>query len=328
MKSEHYEIYNKSCYGLGELKDNSIDAMVTDPPYGISYQNNYWDKDLPDKKIWEDSVKVLKPGSFGLVFSSVRLMHRLMVALEDAGFLIKDVMFWSYLNGMPKSRDVALDIDKELGSESKVVGKYNYVQGYKKNGAENYYAENKKLKYEPTSELGVQYKGSGLGIKPAYEPVILIQKPLEKGLSVAKNIIKYGTGALNIENTRIPYAKGETKVGHNPHPKGRVAANIIRTEPFSDEYDKFFVIPKVRQKAEEFNDHPTLKPVELMHHLVKLVSFENQTVLDPFMGSGSTGVACLTLKRKFIGYELDERYYEICKKRIDAQKIINESLLF
>ena len=273
--SKPYEIFNRSCYGLSPLLPNTIDALITDPPYGISFQNHEWDKKLPEKKIWEHSLNVLKSGAFGLVFSSVKLMHRLMVDLEDSGFIIKDVLFWVYINGMPKSRDVALDIDKELGVESKAVGKYDYVQGYKKGGADNYYNEKEKLKYEPASDLGIQYKGAGLGLKPAYEPIILIQKPIEKGLNVAQNVIKYGTGALNIEQTRIPYLKGEGKVGHNPNPNGRVSANILRTDELEDGYDKFFAVPKVRNSAESFNNHPTLKPVELMQHLVKLLSFEN-----------------------------------------------------
>ncbi len=321
--SKPYELFNQSCYGLSPLADNTIDALVTDPPYGISFQNHEWDKNLPQRQIWEDCVRVLKHGAFGVVFSSVRLMHRLMVDLEDSGFLIKDVLFWAYLNGMPKSRDIGLEIDKELGVTSKVVGKYDYVQGYKKGGADNYYTNNEKLKYEPHSEIGIQYKGAGLGLKPAYEPMILVQKPIEKGLNVAQNVLKYGTGALNLEQTRIPYAKGEGKVGHNPHPNGRVSANILRTDEFEDGYDKFFVVPKVRQNAEDFNKHPTLKPVDLMQHLVKLVSFENQTILDPFMGSGSTGVACLVLQRKFVGFELEKEYFEICRKRlamIDSQE--------
>jgi site-specific DNA-methyltransferase (adenine-specific) len=320
--SKPYKIFNQSCYGLAPLHENSIDALVTDPPYGISFQNHEWDKSLPKREIWEDSLRVLKSGAFGLVFSSVRLMHRLMVDLEDSGFIIKDVLFWAYLNGMPKSRDVALDIDKELGVESNVIGKYNYVQGYKKGGAESYlanqYTENEKLKYEPASDLGKQYKGAGLGLKPAYEPIILVQKPIEKGLNIAQNMIKYGTGALNLEQTRIPYAKGEGKVGHNPHPNGRVSANILRTDDFEDGYDKFFTVPKVRQQADEYNNHPTLKPTNLMQHLIKLVSFEGQVVLDPFMGSGSTGVASLQLNRKFVGFELETEYFKICQKRIAA----------
>jgi site-specific DNA-methyltransferase (adenine-specific) len=166
--------------------------------------------------------------------------------------------------------------------------------------------------------LGLQYKGAGLGLKPSYEPIILVQKPIEKGLTVAQNIIKYGTGALNLEETRIPYAKGEGKVGHHPHPKGRVSANMVRTEEMNDGYDKFFAVPKVRQNAEDFNHHPTLKPVALMQHLVKLVSFENQTVLDPFMGSGSTGVAALLLKRQFFGFEIEKDYFDISEKRLES----------
>ncbi len=314
-KSKPCRTYNKSCYGLEDIEDLSVDALVTDPPYGISFQNNYWDKDLPDKKIWKDSLRVLKPGSFGLVFSSVRLMHRLMVDLEDSGFIIKDVLFWAYLNGMPKSRDVSLDIDKELGVASEMVGKYNYVQGYKKDGAASYKGTDK-FKYKAASELGKAFKGAGLGIKPTYEPVILVQKPIKKGLTVGGNIIKYGTGALNLEETRIPYEENEGKVGHNPHEKGRVAGNIIRLQEFDDGYDKFFLVPKVRQHKDIFNSHPTLKPVELMEHLVKLVTFRGQTVLDPFMGSGSTGIAALKLHRDFVGYELDKNYFEITKKRL------------
>ena len=315
-----YHLHHQTCYGLNPLASNSIDALVTDPPYGIAYQNHYWDKGLPDKQIWEDCLKVLKHGAYGLVFSSVRLMHRLMVDLEDSGFIIKDVLFWVYLNGMPKSKDIALEIDKELGFESKITGKYNYIQGYKKGGAENYYASQEKLKYEPSSEIGQFYKGAGLGIKPAYEPIILIQKPIKKGLTIAQNIIEYGTGALNLEDTRIPYAEGESKVGHNPHPKGRVTANILRTDELEDGYDKFFTVPKVRQNAEDFNVHPTLKPVALMHHIIQLISFAGQTVLDPFMGSGSTGVACLQLKRQFVGFELDKAYFDIAQKRLENEK--------
>ncbi|MEY4927345.1 MAG: hypothetical protein RI894_1781 [Bacteroidota bacterium] len=312
-----YDLYSKDCNGLEQVVDSTIHALVTDPPYGIGFQGNYWDKNLPKREIWEGCLRVLKPGAYGLVFSSVRLMHRLMVDLEDSGFIIKDVLMWAYLNGMPKSRNVGLDIDKVLGVESEIIGTYNYQQGYKKDGADSYLAPKGKPKKMPASPTGLQFDGAGLGIKPIYEPIILIQKPLEKKLTVAKNIVKHGTGALNLEQTRIPYSEGETKVGHNPHPEGRVAANLIRTEAFDDEYDKFFLVPKVRQSAEPYNTHPTKKPVELMHHLLKLVSFDGQTILDPFMGSGSTGVAALQLNREFIGYEWDENYFKIAKQRIE-----------
>jgi site-specific DNA-methyltransferase (adenine-specific) len=315
MESENCVIYNKSCYGLGELGAGSVDALITDPPYGISFLNNYWDRDLPQKEIWAACFRVMKSGAFGMVFSSVWLLHRLMVQLEDTGFLIKDILFWVYLNGMPKNRNIAVDIDKELGVESEIIGTYNYVQGYRKDKDTSYYA-NEKYKKAPASTLGKRYAGCGLALKPAYEPIILVQKPVEAGLTVAQNVVKYGVGVLNLEAARIPYAEGEAGVGHNPHPEGRLAANIIRTEEFGDDYDKFFVVPKVRQHAEEFNKHPTLKPLELMEHLVRLASFEGQLVLDPFTGSGTTGLACLRNGRAFVGYELDSEYYEICTRRL------------
>jgi site-specific DNA-methyltransferase (adenine-specific) len=314
--SKPWRLYNKSCFGLAQLEKDSIDALLTDPPYGIAFQNHYWDKALPNPEIWTDCLNVLKPGSFGVVFSSIKLMHRLMVDLEDGGFLIKDVLFWAYLNGMPKSRDVGLDIDKTLGVPSRNIGTYRYAQGYRKGGAASYTHDGLKLRQEPASELGKKYKGAGLGVKPAYEPMILIQKPTQEGLTVAENVHKYGTGSLNLEETRIPYEEGETHVGHNPHPKGRVPANIVRTETFNDGYDKFFTIPKVRQHKDDFNFHPTIKPVELMIHLVHLTTFAGQVVLDPFAGSGSTGVACLQRDRRFIGYELDPHYFEIADRRL------------
>ncbi len=311
-----FKIYLKDCSGLEEVKRSTVDAVITDPPYGISFQNNYWDKGLPDKQIWTDCLRVLKPGAFMLVFSSIRLLHRLMADIEVTGFVIKDILFWAFLNGMPKNRNIALEIDAESGVESKVIGRYSYVQGYKKGGTGSYKNKDGKLKYEPVSGSGKKYIGAGLGIKPAYEPIVMVQKPLEKKLTVAKNVIKYGTGVLNIDATRIPYAKGEKDVGHNPHPVGRVTSNILRTEEFKDGYDKFFVVPKVRQHAEDYNYHPTLKPVDLMLHLTKLVTFENQMVLDPFMGTGSTGLACIALDREFIGYEKDSGYFKIAQKRL------------
>lgn len=331
--------FNDSCYGLKNNKKNSIDTLITDPPYGLGFQNHDWDKernrrnnklDVPDKQIWEDALRVMKPGAFGAVFSYSRLMHYVMCDLEDAGFLIKDVLFWVYLNGMPKTKNIGVALDELKGIESKIVGEYNYVQGYKKGGAESYKTNGKKYKKEAVSEKGKKYKDALLLPKPSYEPIILIQKPIEKGLTIIENIDKFGTGALNAEETRIPYDKDDQKVGHNPHPKGRVPANIIRTEALNDGLDKFFLISsterehqvfnlasKVRQKKDNFNTHPTVKPLTLMNHLVRLLSFENQVVLDPFMGSGSTGLACVINNRDFFGYEVSEEYFNIAQKRYE-----------
>ena len=136
-----------------------------------------------------------------------------MVNLEDSSFIIKDVLFWSYLNGMPKSRDIALDIDKELGVESKIVGEYNYVQGYKKNGSENYYTNEPKYKKEPNSDLGKRYRGSGLGLKPAYEPIILIQKPILKGKILLKMSLRMEWEFLILRKLEFHMKKERVKLG-------------------------------------------------------------------------------------------------------------------
>ena len=212
-KADFYELYHKSCYGLGEIADNSLDALITDPPYGISVFNEEWDKaqeeDIPLPTIWADCLRVLKPGAFGLVFSFPRVMHRVMWHLEEKGFIIKDVLFWVYFNGMPKNRNIGLGVDKEFGVKSEVIGHYKYSQGYIKNGAETYKIKHEKAILQPASELGKKYHGAGVNIKPFYEPIILVQKKPE-GRTV-ENVLKYGTGALNLEETRIPYAAGEEK---------------------------------------------------------------------------------------------------------------------
>lgn len=307
-----YEIYAKQCYGLTELGDNSVDAIVTDPPYGIDLED--WDK-IPDKKIWTDSFRVLKPGGYLLCFSSIQYQHIFTQQLLEAGFLFKDILLWVYLNGRVPPIDVDKKIDKELGQEREVIGQYNYVQGSPNSKKkDNYTKKNDKTKASDKSQAWV---GFGTGLKTAYEPIIMVQKPMEGTL--AQNILKYGTGALNIDATRIPYAQGEGKVGHNPHPLGRVMPNILQTEEFGN-YEKFFFVSKVRDGKKTGNTHPTVKPIELMNCLNTLVSIKGQTVLDPFMGSGSTGVSALNLERKFIGYEDIPTHFNIAKERLDNKK--------
>jgi site-specific DNA-methyltransferase (adenine-specific) len=308
----HNDDCNKSLNGIG-----LADALITDPPYGISIYDENWDKSMPEVETWKLTFDKLKPGAYGLVFSSIRLLHHMSMRLENAGFIIKDILMWGYLNGMPKARNIGLDIDKTLNIESDIIGYYNYEQGYKKDKNSSYTLKDKKPIKTPKSDIGKKYDGFGLSLKPAYEPIILIQKPIENGLTVAENIIKYGVGALNLEDTRIPFDENEKKVGHNPHPKGRVMSNILFVESLNDEYDKFFLIPKVRQNKDDFNNHPTIKPIDLINQLVKLTTLENQLVLDPFMGSGTTGVSSISLNRNFIGIEINPDYFNIAKQRLE-----------
>lgn len=317
-----HKLYEKSSYGLIELEDNSVHAVITDPPYGINLEE--WDT-LPDNQIWQDCFRVLKPGGYLLCFSSIKFQHIFTQNLLNAGFEFKDVLLWAYLNGRVPPINLDQKIDSLLDNTREVVGEYNYVQGspnsHKK---ESYTAKTKKTKASNDSESWI---GFGTGLKTAYEPIIMVQKPLE--ISLAKNILKYQVGALNIDSTRIPFEDGESNVGHNPHPLGRVMSNIIQTEHFG-EYEKFFNInsnvdneldhflfySKVRDGKKTGNLHPTKKPVQLMQQLIKLVTIENQLVLDPFMGSGSTGVATKNINRDFIGYEKESDYFKIASNRI------------
>jgi site-specific DNA-methyltransferase (adenine-specific) len=323
-----YRIYQKSSYGLSELEDNSIDGVVTDPPYGINLEE--WDK-LPDVKIWQDCFRVLKPGGFLLCFSAIKFQHVFTQNLLNAGFEFKDVLLWTYLNGRVSPIDLDKKIDKHLKNDREIIGEYNYIQGSPNSKKkESYTAKGLKTKASKDSEA---WTGFGSGLKTAYEPIIMVQKPLEGTL--AENILKYNVGALNINATRIKYEPNESDVGHNPHPLGRVMSNIIQTETFGDyekyfninhqkeiidDYDNFYFYGKVRDGKKTGNIHPTKKPISLMQCLNNLITIENQIILDPFMGSGSTGVASLLNKRNFIGYELIKDFFNIAEKRIITLK--------
>lgn len=307
-----FTIYPKKCDKLSEISDNSIDAIVTDPPYGINLEQ--WDK-MPQKTIWKDCFRVLKPGGFLLCFSSIQFQHIFTQDILSGGFIFKDVLLWVYLNGRVPPIDADKKIDKSLGNEREVIGQYNYIQGSPNSHKKIAYTQkNNKTKASSESQAWV---GFGTGLKTAYEPIIMVQKPLEK--SLADNLLKYNVGALNIDKTRIPYDSNEGKIGHNPHPLGRVMANVIQTENFGD-YQKFFFVGKVRDGKKTGNFHPTVKPIELMDCLNNLVSLEEQTILDPFMGSGSTGVSANRLNRKFIGYENIPSHFGIAQKRLKEKK--------
>jgi len=302
-----FRLYEKSSYGLIELDNNSIDAIVTDPPYGINLED--WDE-LPNPSIWKDCFRVLKPGGFLLCFSSIKFQHVFTQELLNAKFQFKDVLLWAYLNGRVPPIDLDKKIDNYLENKREIIGQYNYIQGSPNSKKkESYTQKNQKTKATKDSENWV---GFGTGLKTAYEPIIMVQKPLEGTL--AENILKYN-------------------VGHNPHHLGRVMSNIIQTESFGDyekyfninhldndctsDYENFYFFGKVRDGKKSGNFHPTKKPVSLMNCLNKLVSLENQLILDPFAGSGTTGVSALSLKRQFIGYEQISQYYKIALERLE-----------
>ena len=275
------EVVSGDCLDVLKLyEENSIDACITDPPYGMSIAGESWDGDVPTVEIWQEVLRVLKPGAFALSFCSPELYHRMATRVEDAGFRILDQIMWMTTTKMPKNNR----------------------------------------------------------LKPAHEPIVVAQKPF-KGTK-DKNFEEWGVGLIDTETTRVPWEKeppkgwvaqggkrrtfgkdGNTKGGGaeygtvDANPLGRYPSNIIGE--VLPEHQRYFYAPRATRKEKgENNNHPTVKPVSLMEYLVRIYTSEGHLVLDPFCGSGTTGVACRNLQRNFIGIDKTEEYAKIARKRI------------
>lgn len=529
---------------LKELEDNSVDAIVTDPPYGLSFMGKKWDYDVPSVDIWKECLRVLKPGGYLLSFAGTRTQHRMAVNIEDAGFEIRDMIFWTYASGFPKSLNIWKQLKKRCTCgnmevyeqdrnvqwvSNKQKAEYSMRPVSEANISEtvNSKEEQGKVLQQSLSEQGVSVSGKasnndgreepsleggsniqeskgelqgsdisevskgisadgeerwihnaaqisngstlgqtigegggstsprpqpqqqryrepcafckqygtqamgalGLGsaLKPACEPITVARKPIsEKNL--ADNHLKWGVGGINIDGCRVETTRED--MGDWDRFKGYQNSNTIRknmvdnkTEDFKDRVDngvnnlgrfpanlihdgsdevvelfpnskspatyiretdvldsninwnpkksgteqigfndsgsaaRFFYCAKASKRernigcegleektspnnlcsgsvqksgegtrldgkplAKNTNNHPTVKPLALMEYLVKLVSKEGHIVLDPFMGSGTTGMACKKLNRDFIGIEMMPEYMEIAKCRIDGTK--------
>jgi DNA modification methylase len=482
---------------LKTLPDNSIDLVLTDPPYGIKFMGRTWDYDVPKVEVWQECLRVLKPGGHLLAFAGTRTQHRMAVRIEDAGFEIRDMIAWVYSQGFPKATDVYKQLKKhctcgimeayaeeekiprkqeakctlrplryadvsqaiyltneqrkilleglqeqsapienqtywcsqlsEGGQEPRLEGWCNILQKEGQlyrcaickmprevftNGEERWLhygtqacgshehreatdesgsgtsqrpQPEQQLNREPCDfckQFGTQALGT-LGwksaLKPALEPITLARKPLEG--TIAENVLKWGTGALNVDAARVetdeslqrPERRGLGQTGGwanysqtpgmygTPQGQGRFPANLIhdgsdevlalfpettqngyRKNPstnkttwfgakdgshvegergYNDQGSaaRFFYCAKAsKSERGEANNHPTVKPIKLMEYLVKLASREGAVILDPYLGSGTTGIACRNLNRQFIGIELDPAYFEIARKRIEG----------
>jgi site-specific DNA-methyltransferase (adenine-specific) len=373
---------------LKTLPDNSVDAIVTDPPYGIDFLGKAWDANTGALETYQECLRVLKPGGHILAFSAARTYHHLAVTLEQAGFEIRDQIMWIYSSGFPKSQDVGKSIQRSLGvKETKTKKALNgYAKEQTAHGAQRV-GDVTKDDYEKeitstvcTDPEAQQWEGWGTALKPAHEPIALARKPIKQ--SIAKNVQQWGTGALNIDAGRIPYVNdkdiksaqfGRPSTDNHSYinteaqrtrdnldvvqanAQGRFPSNVIG-EILQEDYQKYFYCPKVSRKerhigfdttniptnpngildnkdengnqvlsidskrlgTEKGNNHPTVKPVELMKYLIKLITPPGGTVLDPFNGSGSTGMAAVELGFEYIGCELDPAYVDISTKRIEA----------
>lgn len=367
---------------LRTIESASVDAIVTDPPYGLKFMGKKWDYDVPSVEVWRECLRVLKPGGHMLVACGTRTQHRMAVNIEDAGFEIRDVITWLYGSGFPKSLDVSKAIDKAAG-----------ITEWKETAAK-------------------QWSGWGTALKPACEFWTLVRKPLEG--TVAANVLKHGVGGINVDGCRIevdedePNKRGDTggyksgvsnaTVPNAPYnstrgatlTQGRFPANLILDEEAAALLDeqsgtltsgsraagvrkgmgfhgaegdggpaiignsggasRFFYVAKAsksernaglehlptrRGGSEQFdsrwkegvgedrmpmnqNHHPTVKPVKLMRYLCRLITPPKGLVLDPFMGSGSTGVAAKAEGFEFVGIEREKEYFEIAQARMRA----------
>jgi DNA modification methylase len=194
---------------LKELPDNFVDSIITDPPYGISFMNKKWDYDVPSVEFWKEVYRVLKPGGHILSFGGTRTYHRMVVNIEDAGFEIRDQIMWVYGSGFPKSLNIGKAVDKIEGKDVPTGKRFN-VSGQEQGGLN----QNKELRSDNPNYVKPKYdnewEGWGTGLKPANEPICMARKPIEEK-TITDNVLKYGTGGINIDGCRVGFTSENDK---------------------------------------------------------------------------------------------------------------------
>jgi len=339
---------------LGVFEDGRFDSMVTDPPAGIGFMDKQWDKDKGGRDAWvedmaatyRECLRVLKPGAHGLVWALPRTSHWTATALENAGFEIRDVVMHLFGTGFPKSLDVSKAVDKAAGAERRDVledkppVKNNAVLG---RGLGVGIVERR-----PVTDEAKQWDGWGTALKPAAEHWILVRKPLIG--TVAANVLEHGTGGINVDGCRVGTdddtsrtcngtgisssfdmaSKGKRTNGG--HDLGRWPPHVVLDDGAAamlGDSSRFFprfryqAKPSTKEKSAGLaalgsarNPHPTVKPIELMRWLCRLITPPGGTVLDPFAGSGTTGCAAVLEGFDFVGIEQSEEYAEVARARI------------
>ena len=339
---------------MAAMPDGSVDAIVCDPPYGIGFMGKGWDHSVPSVEWGKQCLRVLKDGGHLIAFASTRTVHRLTATVEDAGFDIRDQIGWVYFSGFPKSMDISKAIDRAAGAEREVIGQSKYAnKGRVMSGSQcDVGSSHLSMVTAPATPAAKQWQGWGTALKPAIEPAVLARKPI-KG-TVANNVLKHGTGAINIDACRIAYGDPKwvgtsekfkpTPRGTAPQPmskgensndivvahaNGRWPANLIAVpKPSRAERERGCAGLTAMTGAEATNKpastvknfHPTVKPVELMRWLTALVVPDGGTVLDPFMGSGTAGIAAILCGVNYIGIERDPDYFAIAEARVGHAK--------
>ena len=265
------KLFNGDCLEkLGELQCACVDAVITDPPYGLSFMGKKWDYEVPSVDIWKECLRVLKPGGHLLSFSSARTYHRMACNVEDAGFEIRDQIMWVYGSGFPKG----------------------------------------KTQLKPSHEpIVMARKGGKIQELRIDDCRIGNEKRFNQSAGNKKDVNTYGgCGILD----------GDGKETEGRECIGRWPANLIHDGNINiDAFNRFFYCAKATNSDRgKGNNHPTVKPIDLMRYLIRLVCPVGSVVLDPFMGSGTTGKAALEEGMEFIGIEQSEKYMDISKKRL------------
>jgi len=337
------------------LPAESIKAIVCDPPYGLGFMGQKWDCAVPGDEFAQLAFRVLKPGGHIIAFAATRTVHRLTVALENAGLEIRDQIAWVNWQGFPKSHDVSKAIDKRFGAERVVMGEKISPDGKPasarlsrraRGGGAGGMAGDKYGTYKndltkttmltaPSTLEAQHWDGYGTALKPAYEPAVLARKPLDG--TVANNVLKHGTGGLNIDGCR--FAQGDPAW---PGPQHDQTGGVFKTKnrrcygdfegdragfaPGLNSLGRFpanlYQCPKPsRGERDEGvkggNNHPTVKPAKLMAWLCTLIGGQKgDLILDPFMGSGSTGIGALKAGFNFVGIEKSGDYVNLARSRI------------
>lgn len=330
---DRYQIIHSECLAaLKQMQDNSVDSIVTDPPYGISFMGKKWDYDVPSQEIWEECLRVLKPGGHLLSFAGTRTQHRMAVRIEDAGFEIRDMIAWVYGSGFPKSHNLK---DEWQGWGTALKPALEPITVARKpligTVAENVLAHG-------TGAINVDgcrvhaedaqagRKRHGGGIAENHTSFILPDSNNESPAGRwPANLIHDGSEEVI---SCFPEANGQQGAISGKEPSGKTKNTYGEYQGRNpsqprEEADKsaarFFYCAKASKKDRgEGNKHPTVKPTELMRYLCRLVTPTGGTVLDPFMGSGSTGKAAMLEGFKFIGIDMQEDYCKIAEERIKA----------
>lgn len=362
-----WEIQQGTCpTHLAVFNDCQFDSMVTDPPAGIGFMGKKWDKDKGGRDAWiedmaatyRECLRVLKPGAHGLVWALPRTSHWTATALENAGFEIRDVVHHLFGTGFPKSLDVSKAIDKAAGAEREVVGfkRSGDVRGLV-NGPNPESAKRKDVT-APATDAARQWDGWGTALKPAAEHWILVRKPLIG--TVAANVLEHGTGGINVDGCRVVDINVER---WPPHVllDDEAAAMLGDSAKFFPRF-KYQAKPSTKEKSAGLehlptltggdatgrkdgsdgtkspragagrtgnarNPHPTVKPIELMRWLCRLITPPGGTVLDPFTGSGTTGCAAVLEGFGFVGVEQSAEYIEVARSRIAHwERVANDGL--